>query len=329
MKRIFLTLIIIVQATLSFAQIYIGESDIIPLPISNEAVNGSLNPIVFFRHYIKNNDNYTTLNISLLNEDVNVEGVNNVIIEYSDNTSETIGVYSREESDPNCIEFRVNHNNICTKTILLLIVQGENNYKQIYSITNGKSTELLETFRVCIDKAKIEARKNKRNSIDIDSYKTGKVRNDDSKEVRSRENFGIGISSGVTSIAKEGVFCLSYGAYISLFNFYADFRIMPTLAQAIDNIEVKARLYQFNAGYRINIYKGFGITPLIGMTQYRYISKQDDNKETILDYDKKYVNYGIMFDHIYFNLAKTFGIKTGVVVQRHNFGITFGAVYNW
>lgn len=50
MKRIFLTLIIIVQATLSFAQIYIGESDIIPLPISNDAVNGSLNPIVFFRH---------------------------------------------------------------------------------------------------------------------------------------------------------------------------------------------------------------------------------------------------------------------------------------
>ena len=329
MKRIFLTLIIIVQATLSFAQIYIGDSDIIQLPINNDGVNGSLNPIVFFRHYITDNENYTTLNVSLLNEGVNGEDVNNVIIEYSDNTSETIGVYSKEESNSDCIEFRVNHNNICTKAILLIIVEGENNYKQIFSIKNGKSTELLETFRTGIDKAKNEARKNKRNAIDIDSYKTGKIKNDDSKEVCSWEKIGIGISSGITYIAKEGVFCLSYGAYLSLFNFYADFRMMPTFAQTIDKAEVKASLCQFNAGYRINIYKGFGITPLIGMTQYRYMSKIDDKNEAVVDYDKKYVNYGMMFDHIYFNPAKTFGIKTGVVVQRHNFGMTFGMVYNW
>ncbi len=313
MKKLLLTLFVVVQAFLVQAQVYVGVSDTIQLPV-NKVQTECMIPGIFFKHYLSDKEDYTTLNIlNNFDEKVDFNKLENVVIEYSDNTSDTSKISFVQETEHFCIEFRLNNENIYRKTILQIKINGKESNKLIYSIKNGRSAYLLEEIREQVSKAKSDAQKVKKKN----------------KNRFLTEKFGVGITSGITYIAKEGVLGFSYGAYLSLFNIYADFRIMPTMSQIVEKTETKRKISQFNAGYRINIYKGFGITPLIGFTQYSCQTITDNEKTPPVDYNKKYINYGIMVDHIYFNPARTFGIKTGVVVQRHNFGMTFGAVYNW
>lgn len=275
-----------------------------------------------FSHYITDNDRYTTMTVILPEGDNTLfdEG-DKVIIEYTDKTADSSFII---ETKASFAEFRIEHGNFIKRPIKRIQIADKFN---IQIEQNQRTGLLTDTFRREITSASANAKKKEANNITSNDEQEQFVQHK-KKEVCRTEKFGIGFSSGIISMTKEGIGAtLAYGAYLSLFNIYADFRMMPTIKQQIDDLsKIKTSIYQVNAGYRINILEGFGITPLIGITKVN--SKVVTEAASTELIDKTYINYGILFDHIYRHHSGI-GIKTGIAVQRHNFGATFGVAYNW
>ena len=299
-KTALLLLLIIAHALPIGAQAIFGCSDHFALPTASGTETEA-----FFCHFITNNKEYTTLTLKLAADEKRqiVKG-DKVIIEYSDMTADTTEIHTVSQSEIVYAEFVVNSDNLRKRPLHKIAI--ENKYS--ISIRNDKRTELCkEVFKKHISRVINIASKNKKNS------KATK---------RPAEKLGIGASAGMISLPKEGFNGLYYGAYISCYNVYADFRMTPIHTQEIVNSGTfRTSTLQANAGYRIKILNGFGVTPLIGITQFKTSADEKSIKE------KTYVNYGMMFDHTYFAPRKRAGIKTGITVQRHNFGMTFGVAY--
>lgn len=317
MKKIILTALLAVIASTGIAQTFVGDSDYFTLPLKGN--NGyDIMTKAFFRHYMTDNERYTTMTIATPDEDnTQFNEGDKVIIQYSNNSTDTCSIVTTQKA---FAEFEINHNNIIKKSIEQIQLA-----EYTVRVKKNQRTGLLnETFRREIANASANAQKKKANNITADENSVKKVH----ATRRETERFGIGFSSGIISLSTEGINnVLAYGAYLSLFNVYADFRMMPTIKQQLtEDTTLKTSIYQANIGYRINILEGFGITPLVGITKVN--SKAHATAESYTLVDKLYINYGLMFDHIYRHHTGI-GIKTGITVQRHNFGMTFGVSYNW
>lgn len=317
MKKTILAALLAVIASTGIAQTFTGDSDYFTLPLKGN--NGyDIMTKGFFRHYITDNERYTTMTIATPDDDNTqfYEG-DKVIIQYTNNSADTCCIVTTQTS---LAEFTINHSNIIKKSIEYIQLAD-----YTVSIKKNQRTGLLnETFRREIANASANAQKKKANDITADENSVKKVH----ATRRETERFGIGFSSGIISLSTEDVSSvLAYGAYLSLFNVYADFRMIPTIKQQLaEETTLKTSIYQANVGYRINILEGFGITPLVGITKVNSKSHTVTDSSTLVD--KMYINYGLMFDHIYRHHSGV-GIKTGITVQRHNFGMTFGVSYNW
>lgn len=299
MKKTALLLLCIIAHTLPIgAQAIFGCSKHFALPTTSDTKTEA-----FFCHFITNKKEYTTLTLKLsVDENIQITKRDKVVIEYSDITADTTEIHTVNQSGVVYAEFVVNTGNLKKKPLHRILIED----KCSISISNDKRTELCKkVFEEHISKAVSIARKNKKNS------KAAR---------RPMKNLGIGASAGIVSLPKEGFIGLYYGAYISCYNIYADFRMVPAQETNIDG-SFSTGIIQANAGYRIKILNGFGATPLVGITQFKTSSDEKTLRE------KTYVNYGVMFDHTYFTPKKRFGIKTGITVQRHNFGMTFGVAY--
>lgn len=317
MKKILFTALLAVIASTGIAQTFTGDSDYFTLPLKGN--NGyDIMTKGFFRHYITGDERYTTMTIATPDDDnTQFNEGDKVIIQYTNNSADTCCIVTTQTS---LAEFTINHSNIIKKSI-------EHIQLADYTVSIKKSQRaglLNDTFRREIANANANARKKKANDTAANNNPDKKVH----ATSRQTERFGIGFNSGIISLSTEGINnVLAYGAYLSLFNVYADFRMMPTIKQQLtEDTTLKTSIYQANIGYRINILEGFGITPLVGITKVN--SKAHATVESNTLVDKLYINYGLMFDHIYRHHTGI-GIKTGITVQRHNFGMTFGVSYNW
>ena len=291
--------LIITTALPAGAQVIFGCSNHFELPTTSDTKTEA-----FFCHFIKNNKEYTTLTLKLAaDEKTEITKGDRVIIEYSDITADTTEIHTVNRSEVVYAEFVVNTDNLRKKPLHKIKIED----KSSISIKNDKRSELCKkVFEEHISKAISIARKNKKNS---------------KRTKHPIEKLGIGASAGILSLPQEVFMGLYYGAYISCYNVYADFRIVPTHIQETTGT-IKTSVVQANAGYRIKILNGFGATPLIGITQFETSVDEKSIKS------KTYVNYGVMFDHVYFTPKKRMGIKTGITIERHNFGMTFGVAYN-
>lgn len=302
MKKTALFFWLIITATLpAGAQAIFGCSKHFALPTTSGTKTEA-----FFCHFITSNKEYTTLTLKLTaDEKTQIAKGDRVIIEYSDITADTTEIHTANRSEVLYAEFVVDTDKLKKKPLHKIKI-GE---KCSIGIKNDQRSELCKkVFEEHISKAIAIARNNKRNS---------------KRTKRPMEKLGIGASAGIVSLPKEGFIGLCYGAYISCYNVYADFRMVPTQTQETAGIgTLKTSIIQANAGYRIKILNGFGATPLVGITQFNTSADEKSIK------NKTYVNYGVMFDHIYFTPKKRVGIKTGITIQRHNFGMTFGVAYN-
>lgn len=133
----------------------------------------------------------------------------------------------------------------------------------------------------------------------------------------------------------------SYGASINICNFHIDASVAPALhrrSTQVDYWENESRILLINAGVRIKVAKGLGITPVLGYLRADIGDVDggdwtlDDegvvNKFIVRD-SRKYFNYGGIIDYTFYDPTQTYGFKLGILAQRYNFGVIASASFRW
>lgn len=341
MKKILLSLLLCSIISTISAQIYMGESEALLLPRSTEYnLYGGYAPSIFIRYYASDSTDYATCVISIpsYNKNVDIRNGNTIILEH-DNSNDTTYVLNVNKQHVNVleltvVEFNFEYSDLFQETPSTIRIQQDNRPDYRIDIKHWYKDKLAKMLRNKLAQAKENARKAQSGIQGVHTNTPDHLAEKhvptatNKRKTRIIEDVGIGITAGGIKIKEEGMtsHAGAYGAHLTLLGLYTDFRIIPAEKVEMPAEQLKTSCYQFNVGYRVQVYKGLGITPLIGMIQCKVDTRVHD--VVTVEYNKKYFNFGGMIDYIFLNQPQTTGIKIGAVAQKYNFGISVGVVYN-